>query len=169
MPMPKGPRRGYVSKFIGRVYGRLAVKERIETARKGAQRFRCECSCGVVVEVDGGNLPRTNSCGRNRVPRWSTTSDVASHFPQFHYKVVMAKLRSAIRRKIIDGCACGCRGDFEVPGDKMIALQDVNGRQLTEWAWWDGGEVRVDAIASGAPRWLLVDDGRSVKRVWFTP
>lgn len=63
MPMPKGPRRGYVSKFIGRAYGRLTVVERIESLRKGGQRFLCVCSCGETVEVDGGNLPRTNSCG----------------------------------------------------------------------------------------------------------
>ena len=29
-------------------------------------------------------------------------------------KVVRAKARKLIRRGIIDGCACGCRGDFSV-------------------------------------------------------
>lgn len=37
---------------------------------------------------------------------------VAEHPP----KVVQAKLRSMIRRGLIRGCACGCRGDFEVAG-----------------------------------------------------
>jgi hypothetical protein len=29
-------------------------------------------------------------------------------------KVVLAKLKSMIKRKMIDGCACGCRGDFTI-------------------------------------------------------
>ncbi len=29
-------------------------------------------------------------------------------------KVVLAKMRSMIRRGLIDGCACGCRGDFRL-------------------------------------------------------
>ncbi len=31
-------------------------------------------------------------------------------------KVILAKAKSLIRRGIIDGCACGCRGDFRRPG-----------------------------------------------------
>lgn len=30
-------------------------------------------------------------------------------------KVAMAKLKSMIKRGIIDGCTCGCRGDFHIP------------------------------------------------------
>lgn len=30
-------------------------------------------------------------------------------------KVLQAKLRGMYKRKIIDGCACGCRGDWELP------------------------------------------------------
>lgn len=29
-------------------------------------------------------------------------------------KVIRAKARKLIRRGVLDGCACGCRGDFEV-------------------------------------------------------
>lgn len=29
-------------------------------------------------------------------------------------KIVLAKLRKMVRRGLITGCACGCRGDFEV-------------------------------------------------------
>lgn len=31
-------------------------------------------------------------------------------------KVALAKMRSMIRRGLVLGCACGCRGDFELPG-----------------------------------------------------
>lgn len=29
-------------------------------------------------------------------------------------KVVMAKLKIMIKRKLINGCTCGCRGDFHI-------------------------------------------------------
>jgi hypothetical protein len=37
------------------------------------------------------------------------------------YKVVHAKLKSLNKRKLIGGCACGCRGDFEIT-DKGLEL-----------------------------------------------
>ena len=35
-------------------------------------------------------------------------------------KLVLAKMRQLIRRKLVDGCGCGCRGDFVIT-DKGIA------------------------------------------------
>jgi hypothetical protein len=37
--------------------------------------------------------------------------------PEMRYpeKVVLAKARSLVRRGLLLGCPCGCRGDFEVP------------------------------------------------------
>jgi hypothetical protein len=29
-------------------------------------------------------------------------------------KVALAKMRALIRRGLVDGCACGCRGDFTI-------------------------------------------------------
>jgi len=29
-------------------------------------------------------------------------------------KLVLAKMRQLIRRGLVDGCGCGCRGDFEI-------------------------------------------------------
>ena len=42
--------------------------------------------------------------------RW----DVGEELQQFPEKVVLAKARGLIRRGLISGCACGCRGDFEL-------------------------------------------------------
>lgn len=36
-------------------------------------------------------------------------------------KVLRAKMRSLVRRDLIGGCDCGCRGDFEIT-DKGLAL-----------------------------------------------
>lgn len=52
--------------------------------------------------------------GRNGVAIWSTRWDIQDELAQFPKKVVIAKLRSMIKRKLIDGCVCGCRGDFEI-------------------------------------------------------
>jgi hypothetical protein len=40
------------------------------------------------------------------------TWDIENALPTAPYKVVRAKLKSMKKRNIIDGCACGCRGDW---------------------------------------------------------
>lgn len=51
--------------LTGRVFGRLTVIERAEDERNGSSRWRCTCSCGIVVEVRGANLVSGSvlSCG----------------------------------------------------------------------------------------------------------
>lgn len=54
--------------------------------------------------------------------RWDVAAVLAGHpehvegpphdYPDMPWKVVLAKARSLIRRGLIDGCSCGCRGDF---------------------------------------------------------
>lgn len=36
----------------------------------------------------------------------------------FPWRLVLAKARKLIDRGAMDGCPCGCRGDFEIPGDR---------------------------------------------------
>lgn len=38
------------------------------------------------------------------------------------YKLVLAKMKKLIARGLVDGCACGCSGDFEITeiGEKFI-------------------------------------------------
>jgi hypothetical protein len=44
---------------------------------------------------------------------WTTWWVLADeHFPEFPPKVVLAKLRQLYKRGLIDGCPCGCRGDW---------------------------------------------------------
>lgn len=45
-------------------------------------------------------------------------------------KVALAKMKALIRRKLIGGCACGCRGDFEIT-DKGLAY--VNKDRLKKY------------------------------------
>lgn len=45
--------------------------------------------------------------------RLTHTSRIQEH-TQIPNKLLLAKLRKMIQKKLITGCACGCRGDFEV-------------------------------------------------------
>jgi len=38
-------------------------------------------------------------------------------------KVAYAKMRSLIRKGLVDGCVCGCRGDFELTARGHNAIQ----------------------------------------------
>jgi hypothetical protein len=45
--------------------------------------------------------------------RWTFTWDIHAQL-QYPMKLVRAKASSLVRRGLISGCACGCRGDFEL-------------------------------------------------------
>lgn len=38
-------------------------------------------------------------------------------------KLALAKMRMLIRKGLVDGCGCGCRGDFELTGKGYAALE----------------------------------------------
>jgi hypothetical protein len=42
------------------------------------------------------------------------TAEASQDFGNMPWKVVLAKAKRLMRRRLIDGCPCGCRGDFEV-------------------------------------------------------
>lgn len=46
--------------------------------------------------------------------RWMLIWDVMERHPDWPVKVIRAKADKLIRQRRIDGCACGCRGDFTV-------------------------------------------------------
>lgn len=48
------------------------------------------------------------------IPHWVHVWVVCEQFPGVPHKVVQAKLRALLRRKLLTGCGCGCRGDFEL-------------------------------------------------------
>lgn len=48
--------------------------------------------------------------------------------PETPSKVVLAKMRQLIKRGLVSGCGCGCRGDFEITekGREYLAKQNEN-------------------------------------------
>lgn len=47
-------------------------------------------------------------------PELVGTADAGKDFYNVPPKVLLAKAKRLIRRRLIDGCTCGCRGDFRV-------------------------------------------------------
>lgn len=45
---------------------------------------------------------------------WSNTHKIAEKFPNFPFKVVASKLSRLLKRRLVTGCDCGCRGDWEL-------------------------------------------------------
>ena len=43
--------------------------------------------------------------------------------PNLPDKLVMAKMSKLMRRGLVDGCDCGCRGDFEITQKGMLFLE----------------------------------------------
>lgn len=71
----------------------------------------------VIDCMDHAGLPGTPiGPWHGPASRWSLADRLG--FPD---RVVLAKMRALIRRGLVKGCACGCRGDFE-PTDEGKSL-----------------------------------------------
>lgn len=58
----------------------------------------------------------------DRQGRFTLHYDLEEAFPpETPWKVRLSKMRRFDKRGLIDGCTCGCRGDFEIT-DKGLAL-----------------------------------------------
>lgn len=77
---------------------------------------------GGVVTIQAKDIPEleilvaidavTAHTGRQTAARW----DVEKQLPAYPPKVVLARLRSMVRRGVLSAqCMCGCRGDFSRP------------------------------------------------------
>lgn len=53
-------------------------------------------------------------------PRWVMRWELEELGPE---KVVLAKAKKLIKKGLLDGCPCGCRGDFELTSAGFILLK----------------------------------------------
>lgn len=60
--------------------------------------------------------------------RWRDYGNMPDSLRVFPDKVLLARLRSMRRRGLIEGCCCGCRGDFELTKKGQGALEIGSGR-----------------------------------------
>jgi len=57
--------------------------------------------------------------------RWAQRWDIEEKMPDVPPKVILAKARNLIKRNLMSGCGCGCRGDFEVVAPDFAKMLDT--------------------------------------------
>lgn len=66
-----------------------------------------------AADIDDAEfLTFVEETGRDHPARWVQVWDFEQLRPQWPWKVARAKARRLIRRGLLNGCTCGCRGDF---------------------------------------------------------
>lgn len=54
-------------------------------------------------------------------------TSIAHGFPEgTPRKLILAKMKKLIKSGLVNGCACGCRGDFEITERGLRVLQENN-------------------------------------------
>jgi hypothetical protein len=77
-----------------------------------------------IMEFLGKLAPYQAAGWHNLTPREGCCPTVIDAMPPgTPQKVALAKMRALIKRGLIDGCACGCRGDFTLKGQLMKDYQ----------------------------------------------
>ena len=52
---------------------------------------------------------------RTRGDAWTSRSTIEDQFPDdMPPKLILSAMRSLVKRGLVEGCCCGCRGDFEI-------------------------------------------------------
>lgn len=89
--------------------------------------------------------------GQHGVPEWATLGDIQAAMPTYPPKVVTTKLASMVRRGVIYGCACGCRGDFGIPAetDPQACPHGQHSEATTRWTIKAKAAPRPHARGSG--------------------
>ena len=59
-----------------------------------------------------------------RQQRWVNRWELAEAYPDVPPKVLMAKCQRLIHADKLNGCTCGCRGDFTLTGDGYAMIED---------------------------------------------
>lgn len=75
-------------------------------------RFFLEC----VLYIQYEPRPPGDCCASpwSVIPHWAHTTHLDRMMPMFPTPVIIAKAAALIKRGLLTGCTCGCRGDFEL-------------------------------------------------------
>jgi len=73
---------------------------------------------------DAGFLLILQFFARRTDDRWMQIWDLERLMPHIPEKLIRAKMGQLIKRGLVDGCACGCRGDFYITpaGNEYLLL-----------------------------------------------
>jgi hypothetical protein len=84
-------------------------------------------------DIDAADVVRVVADVQAAQKRWVFMRDITPRFPTVPRKVLIAKLNSLIRRKLLTGCTCGCRGDFETTeSGRALLTRDSAERPLSQ-------------------------------------
>jgi hypothetical protein len=91
----------------------------------GGRRMQCK---DILDEVFLDAVRRTPGVG-GRPDSWRTRWDVQRQLEAvtgwLPERLFLAKASGLIRRKLLRGCPCGCRGDYELPEPLMLEPQVI--------------------------------------------
>lgn len=94
---------------------------------------------------------------------WASVWDLEERWPSIPRKVIVAKASALIhRRKTIDGCGCGCRGDFEFTpkGLDLMQRRGVGRKRLKAYARTRGVHYPgPDGSYGRGPLWPALSEG----------
>lgn len=80
--------------------------------------------------------------------------DVEEVLPGWPQKVLQAKLAKLIKRGLLAGCDCGCRGDYELTAAGELYLAEYGDPRAVETAQTASPGVVRDGRYRGADGWL---------------
>ena len=85
------------------------------TGKEGAALKASDISDALICQT-------IYNCGGTSEFNWAWTMDIFPALSNFPEKVVLAKLRKAIKKGLAKGCTCGCRGDFYLTDQGKLLL-----------------------------------------------
>lgn len=59
--------------------------------------------------------------------RWVLMTELEKALPAVPRKVILAKMRALMKKGLVSGCGCGCRGDFELTEDGAFLAETYLG------------------------------------------
>lgn len=109
--------------MIGKVFGKLTVLERAEKRKDLASRcirYKCQCECGNIIEVDGGALRgnHTTSCGCTRKENCSYKDLTNQRFGKL---VVLEMSGTNNQRRKEWLCKCDCGNKVKVDSHSLLS------------------------------------------------
>lgn len=90
--------------------------------------------------------------------RWA----VADTLPLVPPKVVLAKLRAMVKKGLLDGCPCGCRGDFIPVQPCQVAGCQRRAYRVRVLRWQ--AMTPLGPVTHESPVGLCVDDDDALQR-----
>ena len=118
--------------MIGKVFGRLTVLEKVYTRKGGGAYYKCKCSCGNIVIVQGTMLRNgnTRSCGCYNKDRTREVSFNDLTGQRFGRLVVLRRAEDLVqengKRRVRFLCKCDCGGTIITTSSSLVTGETMS-------------------------------------------